>query len=286
LKVVLVPAVVLLFPVLPSLSAHRPAKPWWLAALAALLVVAGVAVMELAGARPRLGVGQLWALGQVFGFGTGYICVEHTLSEFPRHALQLSALQVIVIAVLSATWSVTVASAEKGSFALPDTTWVAADGRLVVAILYTGLVTTSLTVWLQTVALARVSSSEVVVILSTEPFFASVMASRLIGEPMRGMAAVGGALIFLACVVNELGGRSEGLEQGDAELTGVVVDESGDNKGRCADGARPACAPGRNRLLPFWWHSPEEMLLSILRGPLVVAVAEFWERLRVATPCS
>jgi drug/metabolite transporter (DMT)-like permease len=151
LKVVLVPAVVLLFPVLPSLSAHRPAKPWWLAALAALLVVAGVAVMELAGARPRLGVGQLWALGQVFGFGMGYICVEHTLSEFPRHALQLSALQVIVIAVLSATWSVTVASAEKGSFALPDTTWVAADGRLVVAILYTGLVTTSLTVWLQTV---------------------------------------------------------------------------------------------------------------------------------------
>ena len=54
----------------------------------------------------------------------------------------------------------------------------------------------------ETTALGKVSSSEASVLLSTEPLFAAVFASSLLGEELGWNAAAGGALIVGACLCN------------------------------------------------------------------------------------
>jgi drug/metabolite transporter (DMT)-like permease len=72
------------------------------------------------------------------------------------------------------------------------------------AILYTGLVTTAATVYMENIALLHVSAAEMAVILTTEPLFASAIAAVVLHETMGPGSLGGGALILIACLLNQL----------------------------------------------------------------------------------
>ena len=54
----------------------------------------------------------------------------------------------------------------------------------------------------ETIALGKMASSEAAVLLATEPLWAALFASLLIGESMGAADLAGGALIVAACVAN------------------------------------------------------------------------------------
>jgi drug/metabolite transporter (DMT)-like permease len=204
LAVVFVPFITSILNGLSSTVAKGP-KPSW---LAAGLAAVGVGFMELGG-KGSLDVqaGDWWAFAQMVGFSMGFIENERALSRHPRHPLQMTAIQLSYVAVASVVWAFGAASLRAGGLAMPDLSAVIGDQAMlpvIGAIAFTGLVTTAFTVFIENIALVRVSASEMAIILSTEPLFATVFAAFLLKETVGKEAAVGGGLIMLACLMNQV----------------------------------------------------------------------------------
>jgi drug/metabolite transporter (DMT)-like permease len=72
------------------------------------------------------------------------------------------------------------------------------------AVLWTGIVSTSMNFYIEITALGRVPSSEASVILATEPLWASLFAALLFHEQFGTSDYVGGLLMISACLVNTL----------------------------------------------------------------------------------
>jgi len=70
------------------------------------------------------------------------------------------------------------------------------------AVLWTGLISTSLNFFIELTALGRVPPSEASVILASEPLWAALFAAALYGTGLSIADSVGGALIVSACLVN------------------------------------------------------------------------------------
>jgi threonine/homoserine efflux transporter RhtA len=72
-------------------------------------------------------------------------------------------------------------------------------------LVYTGVITTALTVYMETVAVKTLSAAETTLIFSAEPVFGSAFAAIMLSERF-GMDAFAGAfLILCGCLVSNLG---------------------------------------------------------------------------------
>ena len=225
-------------------------------AAAACLSVSGVALLEIgglsdlgdsAGAAAPIGA-TLLALLQPVGFGTSYLRIEGLMAKFPTCGLQLSALQLASNAAIALCWLALDATilggggggaaaggggggggaVLAGSLSLGSLDLSALSSPSVIGgILYTGLISTALTVLLQTRALGKLPASDSSVIVATEPLWAAGFASILLNEQLEPSAQLGGGLIVLGCLSNtllppdlglgELGLGDLGLRRGDEE---------------------------------------------------------------------
>jgi drug/metabolite transporter (DMT)-like permease len=72
------------------------------------------------------------------------------------------------------------------------------------AVLWTGVLSTSTNFFIEITALGRVPSSEASVIVATEPLWASLFAALLFNEHFGSSDYIGGVLMISACLVNTL----------------------------------------------------------------------------------
>merc|ERR1719245_2383314 len=72
------------------------------------------------------------------------------------------------------------------------------------AVVWTGIMSTSLSFFLETFSLQKVPPAEATVILSTEPLWAAAFASVLLGESFGWNDYLGGVLIVAACLASSL----------------------------------------------------------------------------------
>jgi drug/metabolite transporter (DMT)-like permease len=144
---------------------------------------------------------ELLALLQPFAFGTSYLRIEKLAARFPTHGPQLSALQLLSNAAVSLGWC---AAASASAGAWPDLSVLAERPEVLAGLLWTGLVSTALTVVLQTRALSKLSATDSSVIVATEPLWAAGFAALLLGERVGIDKAVGGGLILAGCLANSL----------------------------------------------------------------------------------
>ena len=84
------------------------------------------------------------------------------------------------------------------------------------ALAYTAVGTTALTIRLQSIVFKRVSGDDASIIIASEPVWAAFVASLWMGEQMTPMEMGGASLIMAGCLANELGGKRNGSEKGDA----------------------------------------------------------------------
>ena len=182
-----------------------------------VLAVCGIAVLELgstfslssaaASASPvgrQPNFGDAFSLLQPIGFGTSYLLIERMMKS-PTHqsnvlrARQATGLRVFTLALLSLAWAC--ASGSLGDS--EQLVNVLNSPEALVALLYLGCVTTAGGLWLQTLALRHVTASDASIILSSEPVWAALFASSLLGEAVTLSDCIGGGMIISACVVNE-----------------------------------------------------------------------------------
>lgn len=116
------------------------------------------------------------------------------------------AAQLLTVAVLAVGWCVQAGDLPLSLESLRETV-LPSSGNLAVPIslLWTGLVTTSLTVFGETVAMKEVSAAESTVILSTEPIWGTAFAACLLGERIGWNTGLGALLIVSACTWSSVG---------------------------------------------------------------------------------
>merc|ERR1719261_1376268 len=80
--------------------------------------------------------------------------------------------------------------------------------QIAAAVAFSGVIATSLTIWLQSIVFSRLPAMEASIILTSEPLWATLFAVLLVGERVGMLEGIGGALIIAACVVNVLPGSA------------------------------------------------------------------------------
>jgi drug/metabolite transporter (DMT)-like permease len=175
--------------------------------LACGLAIAGVGFLEMPGFESGFGFNDLLAFGQPIGFGLSYLKMERIMKDHPNDSLALSAMQCLMVFLASGA----AATAGSGGFVAPwDLSWDhLLSPEVVAAVVFSGIIATSLTIWLQSIVFSRLPAMEASIILTSEPLWATLFAVLLVGEHVGILEGVGGALIIAACVVNVLPGQAE-----------------------------------------------------------------------------
>ncbi len=193
----------------------------------ALIAVAGVAIIELKGAAGDPTIGDLISFAQPVGFGMGYLLLEDLMHKEPSAALPVSAIKLGVVATaalaffeLSPHAAVDLATnvdadalvegaKQSLGFTVPNFTPILQSPLALGAIFYTGIVTTSLALWVESIAFQRVPATDASIILTTEPLFAAAISALVVGETFGASDAVGATFIVGACIYAVKMGESE-----------------------------------------------------------------------------
>lgn len=162
--------------------------------LAAVLAVFGVAFLEFNGSQQFV-IGDVISLAQPIGFGMGYIRLEELMADSPQDAKAVTSVKLLIVAL--SAWAFYGLS----NGALPDLSPVLASTPAILGILWTGLITTALSLVVEATAFRYVDATSASVIFTTEPLWAALFAVWLISEPFSSADAIGGACVILANVV-------------------------------------------------------------------------------------
>ncbi|EKX54827.1 hypothetical protein GUITHDRAFT_149872 [Guillardia theta CCMP2712] len=216
---------VVVCPLLDVLEGSRlGAKAWTSVGLA----IAGTAVLELAGADMP-GTGDLWALIQPLAFGAGFWRCERVMRELPDQAAPLTAMQILTVGMMSMMWMVSDTVMHPGSagHVMQEILHSFHDGHLLLALLWTGIATTAITVGLETWALGKLTSAETTVLFATEPLWGTAFAHAVLGEQVGSNAYLGGTLILAACLFRVVdGNKLQQAVESVKEEAGRVVSRS------------------------------------------------------------
>lgn len=175
--------------------------------LPAAVAVLGVAIVELKGAGGSPTIGDALSFAQPIGFGTGYLLLEKIMAKRPEAALPVSAIKLATVAVASLILFEVSPLINGGSindlaFRIPDFSPILSSSVATGGILYTGLITTALALWVESVTFAKVPAKDASLILTTEPLFAAGCGAVALGETFGTSDYIGASLIVGACVLS------------------------------------------------------------------------------------
>lgn len=192
----------------------------------AAVAVIGVAIVELKGAGGAPTVGDLLSFAQPIGFGMGYLQLEELMKKKPEAGLPISAIKLTMVSIFSYTLFEFYPLLHGGDFALriPDFTPILQSSNAMMGIAYTGLITTALALWVESIAFKRVPATDASIILTTEPLFAALAGAVTLGETFGTSDYVGATLIIGACALAVLL---------DDEAADVKCDLNDEMEGKC-----------------------------------------------------
>ena len=212
-------ATVLWCPVLEWLVEGKPmgvrdAPQTW---LAAVLCMVGVGVLELYqpggggdvaldNVAAAVTQGDLLAIVQAIGFGTGCFLSARMVQKEPDQVLPITSVLVATTAFWSMLWCFMDGWMDKPGaevMTLPNLLFAPGFETVAMAVVWTGLISTSLNFVIEISALGRVKPSEASVLLASEPLWAALLAASVFQVSDFGANDyIGGACILMACLAN------------------------------------------------------------------------------------
>jgi drug/metabolite transporter (DMT)-like permease len=171
-----------------------------------VLAIVGVGVLELGDLDFATGTlfsrGDLISLIQAFAFGMGIWRMEAAMQKYPNHALRATAAQQSAVFLGCAVFATV--STDRGIDSSHLHTLFTSP-MLLAPILWTGIVTTALCKYMETVAIKSLAAAETTLFLSTEPVSGSLFAAVLTGERFGLNAMIGSGLILVSCITSTSG---------------------------------------------------------------------------------
>lgn len=146
---------------------------------------------------------------QPLAFGIGFWRMEHAMRKYPTEATRLTAGQLLGVAAVSLACYCASNDIFAASSLQQIMTWIT-DPSIATALVWTGLITTALTIYMETMALKTLSAAETTLIFSTEPLWGSAFAAFVVGEQFGIGAFLGGAFIIMGCILSnwQFGGNA------------------------------------------------------------------------------
>jgi len=158
----------------------------------AVLAAGGLVTFVLAkGGVSSFNVGDVLTLACAVAFAGHLLLVDRYVREDDYRALLV--VQVAVVAVLSV-----------GGSLLFEQLPAAWPGKLVEAVLITGLLATALSFWLMNRFQAHSTATYTAILFTMEPVFAGLFGFLLLGESLTWLQGVGGALILAGMVLGPI----------------------------------------------------------------------------------
>ena len=212
LVVIFVPGLSLL----PFLRSARVPLPGPAAAFGAVVAFAGLVLMTTPGGAGVAAMLHVLRLGDLLTLGCAIAFAAHLLAlsyfaEVP--AAQLATLQISGCAAL-----MLITLPLGGPLVFHPT------GRLLVALLVTGILATAVAFTVQSWAQQHLSAAKVALLLTMEPVFALAVSVSFLGERPSKRSLLGAALILCGILLTELLGRQSLIPRSrfdDARLLGV-----------------------------------------------------------------
>jgi len=175
--------------------------------LGATMALVGVAFLELGGETAsdllQFSKGDIASLIQPLAFGMGFWRMERAMHKFPDQANRSTAAQ--LLAVFGGSLAYTAVTDLPSLLDVAQVQQWLSDPSLLAALVWTGVMTTAVSVYMETLALKTLSAAETTLIFSTEPVWGSLFAAVAMGETFGWTALTGGALILSGCVFSNLG---------------------------------------------------------------------------------
>ncbi len=133
------------------------------------------------------------------------------MEKFPTEAARLASGQLFMVFLVSLSYLVCWSPAgddlmlQDACNVLPTVsdiiTWLS-DPSIVAMLIWTGLITTAFTIYMETLALKTLSAAETTLIFSTEPLFGAAFAAVVANECLSEGGWIGSALIIGGCVIS------------------------------------------------------------------------------------
>jgi len=174
------------------------------------LAIAGVALLQLGPSLFQASVivsdttGSFLCWIQAIVFGVGYWRLEAASTDFPDQDARITVGLVCAVAAGSLLFAMLpISSVRKGDMDLMESLqkWFT-DPFIVGSLLWTGLISTALALYLETVALKVVSASELTILMTSVSLWGSAFAYMTMGEVLSPIGWAGGLMILAACVIN------------------------------------------------------------------------------------
>ncbi|WP_017747471.1 DMT family transporter [Scytonema hofmannii] len=160
--------------------------------LAAIVAITGIGVMSWESGQ--FSMGDFLLFGNAFIYAVYILILEKVTHRHPT--LSLTAVQVLVIAVLGMLW------------AAPELVGqIHAISTNLSAVLYLGLIATAATVLIETMSQRWVSAQEAALFYTLDPVFSAVISFLLLGETLGVRGLVGATLVLAAMVLSQGGGK-------------------------------------------------------------------------------
>ena len=196
---------VVIVPVLDFVFKRKKLAPRQI--IGVLLAIMGVGALELGDVADTLTADNLISQGdyismlQPLFFGIGFWRMEKAMHDFPDHPLRVTGGQLLAIFLGSALFTATM---EWGEIDLPEIEVYLSDPWVWMSLAWTGLVTTALSIYMETVAMKTISAAETTLLMSSEPVTGSLFAAAIMGERLGPHSMIGSLLIFLSCIIPNL----------------------------------------------------------------------------------
>ncbi len=163
--------------------------------LAAALMLAGIGCLSLDGESGGLNAGDLLTIVCGVFYAAHIMAVERCQRKTNTYALIV--LQFAFAAVFAAGYSLLFERGMRMTF----------SAGTVGGLLYLSVFSTTVAMSLQNIGQSMAPSSHAAILLSLESVFGALASCIFLGETVTGMMAVGFVVIFLALVLNSLGGK-------------------------------------------------------------------------------
>jgi drug/metabolite transporter (DMT)-like permease len=199
---------VIVVPILDVFFKGKILKQQELAAV--VLACFGVGLLEL-GPSGGLHItsGDLLAFSQTIFFGIGYWRLESVSHAYPHHAARLTVGLLLAVAVGSALYALVEFGLGHIAPSVDQFIGWLGDPFILCALVWTGLVSTALALYLETVSLKVVSASELTLLMTTISLWGAAFAYVTIGEVLTPTGLLGGFLILGGCVVGNLSPKTK-----------------------------------------------------------------------------
>lgn len=194
-------------------------------ALGAIIAVAGVALLEL-GDQSSLSLshGDMLSLVQPMVFGIGFWRMEQAMHKYPSEAKRITAAQLFSVAIASILYC----GAGLDGCAPPGLNEILSymtNPETLASLFWTGIITTALTIYMETIALKTLTAAETTLIFSTEPLWAAFFGAFFVGERFGISAAFGAALIVSGCIYSNVEWKHHKKGNSINEINGHLNDE-------------------------------------------------------------